>query len=69
MSDRLAAHRFDLGCHLFARLELAAGDEDVGAVRGKGLDHLVAQAAAAAGDQRHLARQVEKVSHAATQDV
>jgi len=66
---RLAAHRPNLGRHLLASFELAAGDEDIGTVRGEGLHHLRTQAPAAAGYQGHLACQVEIVGHGANQDV
>ena len=49
MGPGLAAHRPDFRGGLLASLELAAGDEDVGTVGGKRLDHLIAQATAAAG--------------------
>src|SRR5262249_30737241 len=43
----------------FAVVELPARDDDVGAALGERLHHLVAEAAAPAGDERDLAREVE----------
>ena len=63
MGCRLAAHRPHLGRDLVAGFQLAAGDEDVGTVLGEGLHHLVAQPAAAAGNEGNLAREVEVVGH------
>ena len=45
-----------------AVLQLAAGDHHVGAAARGGERHLAAQPAAAAGDQDHLAGQIEKSS-------
>src|SRR5690606_34759291 len=42
-----------------AVFHLAAGDHHIGAAHRKSLDHLVAEAAAAAGDQHHFAGKVE----------
>ena len=65
MGCRLATHRPNLGSGLVAALELAAGDEYVGAMGREGLDHLVAQAAAAARHQGHFSGQIEIVGHVA----
>ena len=45
---------------LFAVFQLAAGDDHIGAALGKGLDHQIAQAAAAAGNQNDLASEIEQ---------
>ena len=56
---RLAALFLDALHHLLAGRQLAAGDDDLGAVRGHLLADRAADAAAAAGHHRHLAGQVE----------
>ena len=61
--QRLAAQRPHFLGHLLAVFQLAAGDDDVGAARREGLDHLVAQPARTAGDQRHLAGEIEQRVH------
>ena len=48
-----------LGRHLLAVLELAAGDDHLGAALGERQDHLATEAAAAAGHQGDLAGEVE----------
>ena len=40
--------------------DLAAGDDDIGAVTGKGKNHLAAEAPTAARDDRNLAPEVEQ---------
>ena len=45
--------------HLLARLDAAAGDDDIGAVTGEGEHHLPPEPTAPAGDEGHLARQVD----------
>jgi hypothetical protein len=51
------AHGLDLGRHLLAGVDLAAGDHEVRTGGGEGQHHLAAEPAAAARDQRHLAGQ------------
>jgi len=48
-----------LGGHLFTGLDLAAGDQHIRPSLGEGQHHLPAQALAASGDERSLAREVE----------
>ena len=53
----------DLCRDRFACVQLAAGDDDVGAVLSERHDHLPSQAAAATGHQRHPAVQIEQRIH------
>ena len=57
--ERSAAHGAHVGGGGFTGVQLAAGDNQVGAAGGEGLHHLQTKAAAAAGDQGHLAGQIE----------
>ena len=67
MGKRFASHRAYFVCNGLTGVQLAAGDDDVGAVFSEGLHHLVAEPAAAARHERHLARQIEiRAAHLAT---
>src|SRR5260370_4825184 len=63
MGPSLAAHAPDFCSGILESLELAAGDENVGTVGSERLDHLIAQATAAAGNQGHFAGEIEVVGH------
>ena len=53
--QRRVAFGFDLPRHRLAIVELAAGDDEVGAVVGERQRHLPAKTSAAASDKGHLA--------------
>ena len=55
----LAAMALQLLCGGGVLRRVGAPDADVGAGLGQGVGHAEADAAVAAGDQRHLARQIE----------
>ena len=61
--QRSAAHGTHLGGDRLAGIELARRDDHVGAVCSKAKHQRAAQAPAAAGDQRHLTAQIERVIH------
>ena len=50
----------DLTRNRLAIVDLAAGDDDVGAALRKCLDHLMAKAATAAGDKNDLAGEIKQ---------
>ena len=58
--ERAASHRAHLAGDRFAGVELAARDDRIGAVRSERTDDFEPKTAAAAGDQRNLAAQVEE---------
>ena len=60
--ERLPAHLAHFLGGGFARIQLAAGNDHIGAIFREGLDHLIAKAAAAAGYECHFAGQVEQVA-------
>jgi hypothetical protein len=59
--DRLAARLFDLGCHLFAGLGLAAADHDFRAMLRHAERNGAADAPAGPGDDRDLAGKIEQI--------
>ena len=61
--QRPAAELLDFQRHRLAGIELAAGDDDIGAGARKGQHHLAAEAAAAAGDKGDLAGEIEGIGH------
>ena len=56
----LATHGPDFRRDGFARLNLAAGDDDIRPTRGQGLGHVIAKAAASARDKGNLARKIKQ---------
>ena len=64
MPIALHAELRQLGGRLLAALCLACAEDEVRAQLGETLRHLAAEAAAAAGDDRRLAGQVEELSRA-----
>jgi hypothetical protein len=60
MRESRAAGRGNLGSHSLAAVGVAAGDHHLGAVRRQLLRDRLADAAAGAGDERHLAGQIEE---------